>query len=252
MMARPSPSKSSATLMRKQMLGHDIGTTLTGLHRDYRAFGSPTSPSLNSIRRRPRMWSEHAAAISAPSMCVVNTYYASSDSDDSGSDDDELCRRCTVDTMAHKRARPLSPDSDTDLGPSRAKRSKRRLTTMSTASSPYTRHRPCVMFSINPVTAIMTRPRTPKEDVRSMYYSKKDIRGFRRDYYDWADAKKETGGDGCGEVNAVSDILSSSSSTGAPSDDHVVSASSGSDEDAEDHEVACITPEASDESEDEQ
>ena len=63
MMARPSPSKSSATLMRKQMLGHDIGTTLTGLHRDYRAFGSPTSPSLNSIRRRPRMWSEHAAAI---------------------------------------------------------------------------------------------------------------------------------------------------------------------------------------------
>lgn len=151
-----------------------------------------TSASGTFHRPRPRMWSSIT-----PSYCSSSDYsdgYYSSDSDSEDEDDDDNNIRlydAKNDLKGNikntrKKRRPISPTSCTDFD-DHDRPNKRRRRSNPTSSAPGGPRRRRVTFARDPVADVRYRPRTPREDKRMLFYSKRDISGFRHDYYDWLD-----------------------------------------------------------------
>ena len=147
------------------------------------------------------MWSSAAIPSSSSYLSSVSDYsdgyYSSDDSDSEDEADDILCDAASGDMNDlmkkgniknknnKKKRRPISPTSCADFENCEhyehdrpAKRCCRRRRNHGS------KH---VTFARDPVADVRYRPRTPWEDKRMLFYSKRDISGFRRDYYDWLD-----------------------------------------------------------------
>jgi hypothetical protein len=164
-----------------------------------------TSPAKRSIhikttatfhRPRPRMWSSTGPSVS--NDCGdTDGYYSSSSSDSESEDEAEECSYDDYDTLCDgstsrkndphgtkKKRRPISPTSCAAFD-DHGRLPKRRRTTRRHRTSSGSGRR--VTFARDPVADVRYRPRTPPEEKRSLFYSKRDISGFRSAYYDWLD-----------------------------------------------------------------
>jgi len=145
------------------------------------------------------MWS--STGPSASNDCEdTDGYYSSSSSDSESEDEAEECSYDDYDTLCggstsrkndphatKKKRRPISPTSCAAFDDHGRLPKRRRL------SGTARRHRTSsgsgrrVTFARDPVADVRYRPRTPPEEKRSLFYSKRDISGFRNAYYDWLD-----------------------------------------------------------------
>ena len=151
-------------------------------------------------RPRPRMWSSTAIPSSSSYLSsgsdYSDGYYSSDDSDSEDEADDMLCDASASaadmnDLMKgniniknknnKKKRRPISPTSCTDFDNCEHDRPAKRRRRHRDDGSKH------VTFARDPVADVRYRPRTPREDKRMLFYSKRDISGFRHDYYDWLD-----------------------------------------------------------------
>mmetsp|Transcript_1820 Transcript_1820/g.5315 ORF Transcript_1820/g.5315 Transcript_1820/m.5315 type:complete len:267 (-) Transcript_1820:547-1347(-) len=146
-------------------------------------------------RPRPRIWSRSSPSFS--DCDDTDGYYSSSSSSDSESEDeqeydDDICDKNDLSSRRHiisrrrrqknKKRRPISPTSCTAFDEYQYQRGRRPAKRRRSSSSGRR-----VTFALNPVDDVRYRPRTLPEDKRKLFYSKRDISGFRSAYYQWLD-----------------------------------------------------------------
>lgn len=156
---------------------------------------SSSSCSLSSQRRRPRLWNENPTAPPPPNY--------DSDSEDEGPDDDESDDDGFHETKRRRLCPPTYLARPTAGGLTlRAHLLPNALLHNNRARS----SRTLVSFSSPLVTESRVRPRTDPDDVRALFYSRADERGFREEARrerrlrasgEWdSDAEEEGGAEG--------------------------------------------------------
>mmetsp|Transcript_7100 Transcript_7100/g.14858 ORF Transcript_7100/g.14858 Transcript_7100/m.14858 type:complete len:277 (+) Transcript_7100:103-933(+) len=149
--------------------------------------GTPTTS--HRTRPRPRMWSSNPVLVSNK-RSYSDAYYDDSDSSDSEDEDEEDEVLSHGVSNKNEIDRPISPTSCASFDRHGRYRKKRRTSRQhrrrSSSSSDVTTERH-VMFATNPVAEVRYRPRTPVDEKAKLFYSKRQIKDFRSDYYDWLD-----------------------------------------------------------------